>query len=125
MGGGSDGLDPSVLRAELRAHREMTAERFRSLSEALRLQAVEYERRLAELNNAHERAETVARATVSIGKFEDFVSSQEAARRAAERRVEDQLSALENWRSRATGAAVILGAGSGLIGAAIMSALGG
>lgn len=36
-----------------------------------------------------------------------------------------RLSALENWRSRATGAAVILGLFAGAIGAALMKVFGG
>lgn len=36
-----------------------------------------------------------------------------------------RLSALENWRSRATGAAVILGLFAGVIGAALMRVFGG
>jgi hypothetical protein len=52
-------------------------QRLDATEKALELQAVEYERRLADLNNAHERAITVAQGTVSREAFETYMHSQD------------------------------------------------
>jgi hypothetical protein len=57
-------------------------ERRASDQRALKLQASEYERRLEDLNGAHEKAVQVQHTYVTQEKFEDFVARYDADREA-------------------------------------------
>lgn len=91
---------------------------------ALKLQASEYGRRLGELNNAHDRAEDVARRTVSTDKFDEYKTTQDTALKLALERQDDRLGTLENWKAKAVGACVILALFAAALGAAVAKALG-
>lgn len=80
---------------------------------ALNLQHIEYERRLQELNHAH--AQRVARDA-------EFISNEVYL---TERRSTDaRLKLVEDWKNKATGAAVILTLVAGAVGAAVAKAFG-
>ena len=63
---------------------EMESLRHAALSEALRLQAAEYERRLNTLNHEHARAVEVQHTYVTQEKFDDFVSRYQSEKATTE-----------------------------------------
>jgi hypothetical protein len=71
-------------------------ERFVALDKALELQAAEYERRLAALNHAHEKAVAVQHTYVTQEKYEDRIKSEDAALAAALLRVDERFVATDN-----------------------------
>ena len=93
-----------------RRYREVDVERQKALS----LQATEYERRLETLNHAHQEAQRVAHTYITLDKWEDNHST-----------LATRVEVLENWRARATGAAVVLTMFAGAVGAAIVKVFGG
>lgn len=66
-------MEPGTLR-ELTV---MVEERFRSIEAALSLQAIEYERRLEDLNHAHELAQARNDEFVSKDEFKGYVEAQD------------------------------------------------
>lgn len=107
-------------------------EKFADTDKALVKQAVEYERRLSDLNHAHERAAEVAHTNVSLDKFETARATDAVALKLALERVDQRaeghelrLNALERFNSKVIGIGVVLVLFSGMVGAAIMRALGG
>lgn len=70
-------------------------ERFGHTDKALELQAKEYERRLADLNHAHEEALRVQHTFVSIDKYEDKMESEEQARSLALDRLDEKIAGLD------------------------------
>lgn len=81
---------------------------------ALELQAAEYERRLADLNHEHARAQETAQTYVTIEKYEDAVKAEAAAREAALAHKDEQIqllaidvSDLKNFKSKALGIAAV------------------
>lgn len=109
-------------------------------AQALRLQHQEYERRLQDLN--HEAARINAANAANVSREVYDAEQKEVARRAAAlaealptyvtreiveaqaRAYDGRVKALEDWRNKATGAAVILTLVAGAVGAAIAKALG-
>ncbi len=91
---------------------------------ALKLQAKEYKRRLKVLNGENRRIGAIQTASVSAEKFEDYRKTQETALDIALDRQDGRLTSLEQWKARATGVGVVLVLVSGVIGAAVMRALG-
>lgn len=85
-----------ALGAEFRGFRELHAEQLVHRDEALRLQAVEYERRLDNLNHAHEQAEDRSRDYVSTVKFEDFVRAGNATANVAAGQLNEKLTGITN-----------------------------
>ncbi len=73
-----------------------------NLKESIKLQAIEYERRLTDLNHAHQR---------SVEDKAQFVSSEMFFSKLGE--YEKWKSDIDKWRSRMTGIAVGAGAVSG------------
>lgn len=69
-------------------------QRFDHTNKALELQAREYERRLSDLNHAHEEALRVQHTFVSIDKYEDKMKSEEEARKIALDRLDEKISAM-------------------------------
>jgi hypothetical protein len=121
--------------ARLRAlERQIAVLRARRISdrEALQLQAAEYQRRLSDLNHAHQRIVDIQSKSVTAEKFDDYQKSQKAALDLALKavdeamdRAEARIGSLEQHRSKAVGAATVLVLFAGLVGAAVMRALGG
>lgn len=100
----------------LREHLEMLqAER----DKALVHQHTEYERRLEDLNHAHQRAQQTAHTYLTIDKYEDNREAEATALKLALERQDGRLAVLENFRSKATGAGLVLGLFAGAVGAAI------
>ena len=121
-------------------------EQAQSRANALRLQAIEYERRLTDLNHAHAHAEQARLGSVSSDKFEDYIKTSAEALSVALTRADEQLSesvrrsdaryleittriaALETWRTSVTArAGVFLAvalAGGGILGAVISRVFG-
>lgn len=110
--------DPTVRLAVLETRLE---ERER----ALELQAAEYTRRLDDLNHAHQQREERDRDYIMREVFEASQVAETTARQLAFERQDDRLKSLENWRSRASGVAVVVALFAGAVGAAIMKVLGG
>jgi predicted PolB exonuclease-like 3'-5' exonuclease len=65
-------------------------ERFGALAKALELQAEEYERRLEDLNHAHEEARLVASRTVTREAFDQYVATEREKREFALDRVNEK-----------------------------------
>lgn len=76
-----------ALRAE--DHRRLD-ERFQALSKALELQAVEYERRLHDLNGEFERDRVRQHDYVTVDKYESQLTAEKLAREAALLRVDEK-----------------------------------
>ena len=91
----------------------------------LEKQAIEYERRLGQLNGEADRIRSIAERTVSAEKFNDYLRSQATADNLRGKVVDERIGRLENWQARAAGVATLLTVFAGLIGAAVMRALGG
>lgn len=70
--------------------KERHDDKFTQLAKALELQAKEYERRLAELNHAHDRAVTVQHTYVTQEKYDERAQSDTDARDAALLRVNEK-----------------------------------
>ena len=104
---------------------ERTDEKFATRDEALALQATEYERRLSDLNHAHEQARQKEADYVTRDKYEDSKLAEAEALKLALQASDARLNALENWRSRTIGAALVLTLLAGALGAAIVRAFGG
>jgi len=64
-------------------HLAVLDERICQMQKALKLQAVEYERRLMDLNHAHEKAIAVQHTYVTQDKYEDALKAEKEARDAA------------------------------------------
>lgn len=118
-------------------------------ADALALQLTETLRRLDELNHAHEQAREKERDFVPRETHEGAIRELNAAvataqaftatslpREVFENFIKEQyrpdmvardatLKSLQDWRNKATGATVILTLAAGVIGAAVMKALGG
>lgn len=99
--------------------------------EALKLQAIEYERRLSDLNHAHERAAEERISTITVEKFDTFRAGDLKAQELALQRQDDinkglnnRISDLENWKSKASGVGAVLVLVAGFVGAAISKILG-
>jgi hypothetical protein len=119
------------LATELRAERRINKIHRRDTLRALRLQAKEYERRLRELNNEHQRTLLVQLNSVSAEKFEAYVRSNEevrnlalASRDDAIQRLIDRVNVLENWRSKATGVIAVVAFLATVLGAGLVKAFG-
>lgn len=87
------GKDPSSLTVaqlaeRLAMERALREQGERHVSDNLKMQAVEYERRLAELNHAHEIAKEAAAATVPREVYDRYVKEHEVSKQA-------QLAALD------------------------------
>jgi hypothetical protein len=108
----------------LRTEFEVFIARYEGTEVARQVDKAEVLRRLGELNHAHERAEGVAHTYLTIDKYEAIQKAEATALQLALERQDGRLKTLENWRARATGAAVVLTLFAGLIGAAIMKAFG-
>jgi hypothetical protein len=80
----------------------------KNLKEAIKLQALEYERRLAELNHAHAQA---------VSDKNKFMTSELFYSKYDE--IAKWRSELDQWRSRIVGIAIGIGSVSGLIGGVI------
>lgn len=95
----------AVLKEQIRALKELMAERDRYHQDALRLQAAEYERRLADLNHSHQRALAVQATFVSREVYDGYVASQlaaaEVARREQQKWRDDVKSELDTNRGAA------------------------
>jgi hypothetical protein len=94
---------------------------FSGQQEALRVAKVEYDARLEKLNEL--RAE-VTRDRALFITTDRFDGEQRVASQARDA-VANRVSALENWKAKATGAAVVLTIIAGAIGAAVAKAFGG
>lgn len=70
-----DYSETPVVRAELQRELDHLRELLKEKSVALDLQRVEYHRRLLELNNAHERTEKAAQATVPRETYDTFMAN--------------------------------------------------
>jgi hypothetical protein len=99
-------------------------ERQQAVREALVLQAREYERRLEALNGENARILRVQSSSVTAEKFDDYKATQTTALQLALDLVNGRLTAMENWKAKATGIGLVLVLVSGVIGAAIARALG-
>ena len=66
-------------------------DRFGHVQKALELQAIEYERRLTDLNHAHQEALRVQHTYITIDKYEDKMKSEEQARIVALQRLDEKL----------------------------------
>ena len=97
MGDCADGIHIARLQEQVKA-----------LQEAIKLQAAEYERRLAELNHAHKVAAQRNSEFVSIAIW----SEQREA-------LIQKLAALENWRARTTGTMIGVAIGSSIAGGSL------
>lgn len=64
--------------------------RFDAVDKALGLQAREYERRLSDLNHAHEKAVQVQHTYVTQDKYEDKLHSEALARELALNRIDEK-----------------------------------
>jgi molecular chaperone GrpE (heat shock protein) len=97
--------DADLVKAELLGEIKVLQEKVAGLKEAIVLQAAEYSRRLKELNNAHERAQT---------DREDFLTkSQYESKHDA---LVNQITELEKWRSFVLGLSSL----SGILGIAAL-----
>lgn len=94
-------------------------------SKALDLQASEYSRRLDELNHAHERAEKERGTFLRQDTFNEAQKAEGLARELAAQQTFDRLASLERFRAQASVLGVVAVFAGGVIGAAIMRALGG
>jgi hypothetical protein len=74
------------------AERERVDTRLEATAEALRLQAAEYERRLATLNHAHEQAVEVQNTYVTQEKYEDKLAAEAEARETALQRIDEKFA---------------------------------
>jgi hypothetical protein len=109
--------DVPVTRREFEREIEVT-------QRALVLEKVEMQRRLSELNNLRDDV-TRDRGQFVLRAVHDADLSTMRARHEADLEVlKERISLLENWRSKATGATVIMMLFAGLAGAAIVRALG-
>lgn len=72
-----------VSNTDIRVVVAVHEERFKAVDKALELQASEYERRLDLLNNENVRVAGVLDHSVATGRFDDYVSSQDRALKAA------------------------------------------
>lgn len=66
-------------------------ERILSIREAIKLQAIEYERRLSALNHAHEKAVEVQHTYVTQEKYDDYIVANADQRELAIGRVDEKL----------------------------------
>lgn len=80
------------IESLIAAERERVDVRLAASGEALSLQAGEYERRLAALNHAHEKAVEVQHTYVTQDKYEDKLAAEATAREAALLRVDEKFS---------------------------------
>jgi hypothetical protein len=87
--------DLAILTERLDGIRELLLALREEDGKALRHQFDEYQRRLLELNNAHERAEKAQAISVSQEKFDDHAKQAEATRVAAEKTFAARLDELK------------------------------
>ena len=80
------------IESLIAAERERVDTLLKANREALELQAREYERRLAALNHAHEKAIAVQHTYVTQDKWEDRVASESAARETALLRIDEKFT---------------------------------
>lgn len=123
------GPDPSTLTTALLAERLASERTIREqqvmyVQRALELQAQEYERRLADLNHAHQQAVEAQARTVPRELFDQYVKETDARERALVNAQSDRFNVaieainarvdeLQNWRSglegRLIGVSAVIG----------------
>jgi len=103
-------FDERFCKAEQRTRhlQEIIDHRLASAERALALQAVEYERRLDELNHAHARALSVQEKTLPREIFEVFLAEYQTFRRSVESQMAADRSRSLTWTAAVAVAFTIL-----------------
>lgn len=105
--------------AELRTQIAVLENVVKNLERAIERQALEYERRLGELNHAHAQAMERNAEFIRREVWETALRGINATMKSLSDEMNKRLGTLENWKSQVTGIYVGIGLGAGLAGGII------